>query len=198
MAHLLCLSHLSSAQVSPPNAAKLSLSPYLSIVLGVTLSIVFCLAAGLCRRYSQLTTPQVLLRYSAALYSWQLQTPVSCDMNSCRCPLFIMSALHAEQLGSALREMCKVSNTRRMYVTCSRRSNPPQLRCPPQALTLPSCRPSPHTCTRHPPHMIWSRELPLSKGNALCITSGQYFVQCRFSCCNHVSNEASPCTFPYC
>ena len=46
-------------QVAPPPAPKLSLSPYLSIVLGVTLSVVFCLAAGLCRRYSHLTTPQV-------------------------------------------------------------------------------------------------------------------------------------------
>ena len=29
------------------------MSPYLSIVLGVTLSVVFCLAAGLCRRYAR-------------------------------------------------------------------------------------------------------------------------------------------------
>ena len=36
---------------------KLSLSPYLSIVLGVTLSVVFCLAAGLCRRYATLHNP---------------------------------------------------------------------------------------------------------------------------------------------
>ena len=29
------------------------MSPYLSIVLGVTLSVIFCLAAGLCRRYAR-------------------------------------------------------------------------------------------------------------------------------------------------
>lgn len=41
---------------------RLSLSPYLSIVLGVTLSVVFCLAAGLCRRYAALQHPELVGR----------------------------------------------------------------------------------------------------------------------------------------
>lgn len=40
--------------------SKLGLSPYLSIVLGVTLSVVFCLAAGLCRRYAALHNPDLV------------------------------------------------------------------------------------------------------------------------------------------
>ena len=41
---------------------KLSLRPYLSIVLGVTISVVFCLAAGLCRRYAAVQNPNLVGR----------------------------------------------------------------------------------------------------------------------------------------
>lgn len=41
------------AQVTPPGGFRLTMSPYLSIVLGVTLSVIFCLAAALCRRYAR-------------------------------------------------------------------------------------------------------------------------------------------------
>ena len=52
------LSPLVPEQIAPPGLPTLKLSPYLSIVLGVTLSVVFCLVAGLCRRYAQLHSPQ--------------------------------------------------------------------------------------------------------------------------------------------
>ncbi len=52
------LNSLVLKQIAPPSLATLKLSPYLSIVLGVTLSVVFCLAAGLCRRYAHLHSPQ--------------------------------------------------------------------------------------------------------------------------------------------
>ena len=54
------MSSLCPLQVSPPGLPKLSLSPYLSIVLGVTLSVIFCLAAGLCRRYAQSQAPDLV------------------------------------------------------------------------------------------------------------------------------------------
>ena len=54
------MSSLCPLQVSPPGLPKLSLSPYLSIVLGVTLSVIFCLAAGLCRRYAQSQAPELV------------------------------------------------------------------------------------------------------------------------------------------
>ena len=56
----LIMSSLCPLQVSPPGLPKLSLSPYLSIVLGVTLSVIFCLAAGLCRRYAQSQAPDLV------------------------------------------------------------------------------------------------------------------------------------------
>ena len=44
--------------MTPPGMPRLSLSPYLSIVLGVTLSVVFCLAAGLCRQIRRSAAPR--------------------------------------------------------------------------------------------------------------------------------------------
>ncbi len=41
-------------QVAPPQGFHLALSPYMSIVLGISLSAIFCLAAGLCHRYGRL------------------------------------------------------------------------------------------------------------------------------------------------
>lgn len=67
----------------------LNLSPYLSIVLGVTLSVVFCLAAGLCRRYAQLHSPDPVshLTNSVACQAWPKQSSailriggITCDV----------------------------------------------------------------------------------------------------------------------
>jgi hypothetical protein len=41
-------------QISAAVVQGLSISPYLSIVLGVVLSIIFCIGAGLCRQYHRL------------------------------------------------------------------------------------------------------------------------------------------------
>ena len=58
-------------QVAPPAGIRITLSPYISIVMGITLSAIFCLAAGLCHRYGRLQSESMQVAWFWQPQPWR-------------------------------------------------------------------------------------------------------------------------------